>query len=577
MRVPDFGDIAVVTASAAFALQQSLLLRQGSEYVPVFETPRAFDQVDANDVAKLVTTLVRLAPSRVIIGPQEQDAVDALRESIGDRLEVDVVSDDDFDHCSTAKVMVSDPINGPSHLVASAAEELSLDESHAIVLERTPDVNGIIAANLAVSLGARLLEIEPVDRDEVEDFCGRLMYAREQDRDPADEIADLREELALRAPQTLGDFESVTFVTNGLPYGFAFQGLVSSHLYVYPDLGLQIANDYLCSRQGSTGVRVAVTIDPSEQGKELKVIEQVLDRRGAFIRTLVSTEATVERAGLCLEAFPFDFAAISTHCGEIEGRRVAYRFTDSEGRKRVLIAEQALEFGTRPRTRTVMVQKFSRFVSLDGVDWRDRAGKDEIDANGALESYVRLRESKDPGLVEEDLGPCGKIRECLALEMNDGVLIPALNMVGDQLNPVILNNACSSWHSLSLRFMHAGARGYLGTLFPVLQSEAEDLVWLLFGRHVHRAIPDALYRAQSELYSDGRNPYIYFGAPFARLPKGVRTPREYLTGRLRHAVRKWEEYIEEQEDEQLKDSANRLMYYLIEEYAYLGEELEGRA
>jgi hypothetical protein len=40
----------------------------------------------------------------------------------------------------------------------------------------------------------------------------------------------------------------------------------------------------------------------------------------------------------------------------------------------------------------------------------------------------------------------------------------------------VINNACLSWHRLAGNMMYAGARGYVGTLFPATPFEAAPAV-----------------------------------------------------------------------------------------------------
>ena len=60
--------------------------------------------------------------------------------------------------------------------------------------------------------------------------------------------------------------------------------------------------------------------------------------------------------------------------------------------------------------------------------------------------------------------------------------------------------------------MFAGARAYVGTLFPVLPFEAADVVTKLLENHWGKPLPIALWAAQRDVYGAGlRRPYVVTG------------------------------------------------------------------
>lgn len=60
--------------------------------------------------------------------------------------------------------------------------------------------------------------------------------------------------------------------------------------------------------------------------------------------------------------------------------------------------------------------------------------------------------------------------------MSDSNLLFAQHTMANIGTPIVINNARLSWHRLAAGMMFAGARGYVGTLFPVLPSEAAEVV-----------------------------------------------------------------------------------------------------
>jgi hypothetical protein len=58
----------------------------------------------------------------------------------------------------------------------------------------------------------------------------------------------------------------------------------------------------------------------------------------------------------------------------------------------------------------------------------------------------------------------------------------------------------------------AGARGYIGTLFPVTPIEASEVVTRLLDRHWGKSLAIALWAAQRDVYEgSSRRPYVLSG------------------------------------------------------------------
>jgi hypothetical protein len=68
-----------------------------------------------------------------------------------------------------------------------------------------------------------------------------------------------------------------------------------------------------------------------------------------------------------------------------------------------------------------------------------------------------------------------------------------------EATPIIINNACSSWHTLAETYTFNNARAYIGTLFQVSTSEAHDVVVKLLGKHFGKPLPVALWSSQREV------------------------------------------------------------------------------
>jgi hypothetical protein len=102
--------------------------------------------------------------------------------------------------------------------------------------------------------------------------------------------------------------------------------------------------------------------------------------------------------------------------------------------------------------------------------------------------------------------------------MSDSNLLFAQHSMANMGTPIVINNACLSWHRLAANMMYAGARAYVGTLFPVLSSEASEVVTKVLEAHWGKPLPVAVWSAQRDVYgSDLRRPYVVAGVFSQRL------------------------------------------------------------
>jgi hypothetical protein len=109
--------------------------------------------------------------------------------------------------------------------------------------------------------------------------------------------------------------------------------------------------------------------------------------------------------------------------------------------------------------------------------------------------------------------------------MYDGSYLAALHSIANNKSPIVINNACCSWHNLAKRFTFAGTRAYIGTLIDVSDIEDQEVAGQLFGKQFGEPLGVALWQAQNRVYGVGnRHPYILVGPHLQRL----RTTRDHI-------------------------------------------------
>lgn len=444
---------------------------------------------------------------------------------------------------------------------------------HLVVCEEGNELAQVIAANYAYAIGADLCLV-PFVPEEDADRIREIFYSLYDDREssPTTLLEQLRVELRQRAaaiPEKR--YRMITFISKELPWGFAFNEVPSSHLFIYPDLGISLINGIAAEQSNAPGIRVAAVIDPNAvDASEVELAAQILAKRSVLVRGYRGASATVSEISRMIELLPYDFLLIATHCGDAGGWRWTYEFVDSEGIERVLVIDVAIGVSHVLGHEKLEVMQFIKFVSLDGVDWDDPEKKKKLYVGTAINDY--LARDKEKGRMEPvKREPIDRVRWSAALKMFDNNLILAPRPLADNGNPIVLNNACVSWHRLAGTFAFCNARAYIGTLFEVIPTEAQDVAMKILDRHYGKPLALALWHAQNDVYQDSiRRPYLLVGTHFQRLRTTVCDTPKYLLRRLSLSERYWAKRVEQSNH---FDDSDILT---IKDYVrYLSGEIEG--
>jgi hypothetical protein len=209
------------------------------------------------------------------------------------------------------------------------------------------------------------------------------------------------------------------------------------------------------------------------------------------------------------------------------------------------------------------VMQYVRFVSLDGVDWTDPIAKKNLYVGTAITDYVN-RERDDPDWVPVHKEAIPRVIGSAAMAMADNNYIAMPRSLACEGSPIIINNACVSWHDLAGRFMFTNARAYIGTLMPVADLEAEAIVVRLLDKYSGKPLGQAIWSAQNATYGakSNRRPYVVTGV----YPQRLRTTREdaprRILDKLTHAAGHWQLRLDRvRGDENLEKGIRKIVTY----------------
>jgi hypothetical protein len=272
-----------------------------------------------------------------------------------------------------------------------------------------------------------------------------------------------------------------------------------------------------------------------------------------FVRGYRGPGANVRAISEMVDLFPYDLLIFATHCGDASGWRWTYEFRDSEGLDRRLVVDIAIGVGQTDDAETLRVMKFIRFHSLDGVDWNDPVAKAGLHVGTAIRDWAELEKADALAPVHKE--EIGRVLGSAAMMMWDHNYLPMPRALAAEGSPIIINNACVSWHELAGRFLFSNARAYVGTLFSVSDLEAEAVGVRLLDQYFGKPLPHALWSAQNAVYGKGgdRRPYVVTGV----YPQRLRVTEEDLPSRILRRLRSGQKYWRQRADATRADNARR--------------------
>lgn len=535
MDTPPFTSTFVFADDARLAAQLSSLLAVPGHYLGVCDGPRMQRPDHKLEVLRRHNAMGRTRAKTAFMVGLSDNAMQALGQSLNLRRQVPCIRISSSDDIASA-IPLSDKrdvltwgrdrigigllkaLRSGQEIVfedrPSPYEWVPSKDGHIVVCEQGEELSEVVAANYAYALDAGLFLIPEVERDRADEILEAFYSLNDRPGvTPQEAQAGLMQELlGLCGSIPVPDGGSITFV-GSLPYGFAYPEHPSTHLFKYPDLGSVVVNGFAAEQPRQPGTGVVMLVDPgTTPAPEIQSAVDLLEPRRAFIRVYQDRSANVRDVSEMMEHFPYDLLIFATHCGDSSGYRQTYEYTDSEGRHRTMIVDLAVGFQRTDDPEKLKVGHFFRFVSLDGVDWTDRTAKAKLYIGEAVHDFNRLMDGGPSKFNYTKRETINRVVGSSAMMMSDSNFIFAQHSIAGMGTPIIINNACVSWHRLAGDMTFAGARGYIGTLFPVTPIEASEVVTRLLDRHWGKPLAVALWAAQRDVYEGSpRRPYVVSG------------------------------------------------------------------
>lgn len=591
-QAPQLPSLLIIADDPYLAAQASAVFAKKGYYTPVIDAPRLARHDRINEVIRRTNIAARYQPKSIVLAGATEEVKEAFKGHLPLK-RLDYISS--IEELKTAKAQ---PETWPQGQFTWGKNDIGLgllqalrnkqeivftdqvmpraavnpEHEHMVVCEDGDALAQVIAANYAFSINAGLCIVPEVPDQESEDICESFYSSAEPGQfTQTERLEHLKSKLRDWCKDVPIDGKrQLTFVTRKVPWGFAFPEVPTTHIFSYPDMGISILNAIIAEQPDMLGLTFSLLIDPQQvQANEISAVAKSFRERGILIKVLQGAGANVSMVSKNVALMPYDFLVISTHCGDSSGWQWTYEYRDSEGIDRTLVIDVAAGFGSIPNDEDKYeVMMFSRFVSLDGVDWNDPLAKEKLYVGTAIIDYInRTGKLYDLEPVKKEEIP--RVVGSSALKMWDHNFIPMPESIGGEGTPIILNNACSSWHRLSSTFMFANARAYMGTLFEVLDAQAHEVAIRLTDKYFGKPLALALWRVQNDVYQGSiKRPYIMVGPHFQRLRTAGADGVPIVFNRMKKAYLSFTRKLSEQ------DNADYAVKKINENLAFLKSEME---
>ena len=388
------------------------------------------------------------------------------------------------------------------------------------VIEKSGSIGEVIAENFCIANGYKILKVEKVTKklvDEVEELLRNWNLAEDSliRKEAKDELFKIIRNRVGKLEEF--EFKRVVFFTNGIPYGILPFRSPVAHFLLERDLGLQILRGYKRINEGNSSFALSMICDPGDiPNTESFGIKKKFKANGIDILDLSGANAQPYRFMHLIERYPFDFIMISSHAGELSGKRITSKVTSSKGIINDVVYDLYACFALQPGEDKVTVTELIIPISIDGILWTDKKQLKDNDRarHFNFEEFRKdLNYDKKEKIIKTEDRKGRKFSN--ALQLYKGSWIPALHVVGDIRYPIIFNNACSSWIEMANRFLFAGASVYIGTTKDINTTIASDcgIKFIEFALK-QKSMLFSLFRAQKTFVRElGYSPYLYWGHP----------------------------------------------------------------
>ena len=579
LQIPDFyREVICITDNSLFGAVISSYFNEDSRYFALLEAPRLGRPDASNEMIRRTNLMARIQLQIIILADVSDEIVLAFTKyvPIGKILRIKTLDEIDsilretfgFENSEKLPCRPSDVAIGlltaksqKKHLIidvkAPAIGQLpkrqTASKKHLVVIDDNRWIAPIVAVNYAFSINANLQFFPEKDEEDIEIVYDDISNARchhESARGSEATRSLMSQQMTYESyfSDNKIDADFVTFITRGIPYGYFFPDVPSTHLFSYPDLGITLLNNFYYAHEVKE-TRSALLIDPDLFPKnwgetETGFVSEQLKKIGVYVKELRGRDAKVYDTSLHIQWFPFDLLFICSHASRMDGKEFTIKFSDRSGADHEIVIEEAVSFGLTDEgegdQRLVEVMSFIGFVSVDGFAWKGKKEKSKGSVTKeTIEDFLAIPREKWQVINQRDIP---YVRRSTRISLADGDYQATFHALSGGELPIIFNNACVSFYEFSGRFFFAGARSYIGTLTPINTDKAKKVAQLFFsGLTPSKPLPLLLWEVQNKVFPDPADRvYVHVGTHFSNILPPQSDTVTFVSGHIKTQIGRME-------------------------------------
>ncbi len=601
LQIPDFyNEVFCITDNPIFGAVISSYFNEDNRYFSLLEAPRLARPDASNEMMRRTNLMARIQPQVIILADVSDEIVLAFTKYVPIRKmlriktlgEIDSILKETFGFedleklpCKPSEVAIGllTAKSQKKHLliadkaptIALLTKKQSASKRHLVVIDDNRWISPIIAANYAFSINADLQFFPEKNEEEIEIVYDDISNARCHQKSARGSEASrslMSQQLTYESYFHTNKIDAafVTFITRGIPYGYFFPDVPSSHLFSYPDLGITLLNNLYYAHEVK-GTRSALLIDPDVFPKkwgetETGFVSEKLKKMGVYVKELRGREAKVYDTSLHIQWFPFDLLFICSHASRMDGQEFTIKFSDRSGADHEIVIEEAVSFGLTDEgegdQRLVEVMSFIGFVSVDGFAWKGKNEKSKGSVTKeTIEDFLAIPREKWQVVNKRDIP---YVRRSTRIGLADGDYQATFHALSGGELPIIFNNACVSFYEFSGRFFFAGARSYIGTLTPINTDKAKEIAQLFFNSlTLSKPLPLLLWEVQKKVFPDPANRvYVHIGTHFCNILPPQSDTNTFVSGHINTQIERMKKKLSKDNPPDVTRNIQRAVKFL---------------
>lgn len=531
---------ALITDDAIFGSIVSSYFYKQNYYFPIISVPRMGRNDWSSEVFKRVTSINRARFKTIFCKWNDYELLAPLRSKLNVELipiktvkELHKFSDFTFptkklyhqkkDYLNGLILSVTDnnilelgnEINNSQN---TSLKKQKINSETLVVIVIKNEITDVSAVNYALSNSYDILLIDPISTDthnEI-DALFRDLSINTKNHNKLLSKLDLKIKSIIDYREIETKYKQILFVVSEIPIGILIENIPVAHLnHLQSELRLLDETYYLSLKMNENFLPSAFFVDIQSKDliSEIPEINNDLDKFKIWRFNINGKYITRDRFKVYSRFFPFDLMFVSGHGAWPNCREVIYGFKSRNNQNHTIKLLEYFQFGERKNDKIHVETKIYP-LEIDGISWRDKDTLQRKGISHLFKEYVSI--GRGATLIEEKNADPKQIEGLL---LYDGVFLGTVDNYTLGNNPIIFLNTCGSLYKVGKLLDFAGARGLIGTMWSIYDSDANIMAKSFFKNIPHHSVLKAFFKAKNKLDNKySKLSYVYFGTLNSYLP-----------------------------------------------------------